>query len=125
MGRLPDRESKDGNTMSARTKKNQGMNWLTPKKRLAIYLRDGLACAYCGRSIEDEARLTLDHLTPHSLGGSNAAGNLVTACLICNSSRGARSWTQFARSVANYLDHDVTPQAIRQHILRCIARDLR
>ena len=60
--------------MAARGKPNgsyQGMNWIKPAKRLALYLRDGLACAYCGDGIEDGIRLTLDHLTPHSLGGSN------------------------------------------------------
>lgn len=31
----------------------QGMNWIRQDKRLAIYLRDGLACVWCGeRSVE-------------------------------------------------------------------------
>ena len=52
-------------------KGGQGMNWLRPEKRLAIYLRDGLACCYCGSGVEDGVKLTLDHLTPHSQGGTN------------------------------------------------------
>ena len=68
----------------------QGMNWITQKKRLAIYLRDGLACAYCGASVETGAQLSLDHLIPHSEGGTNHESNLVTCCSRCNSSRGAR-----------------------------------
>ena len=111
--------------MAARGKPNgsyQGMNWIKPAKRLALYLRDGLACAYCGDWIEDGIRLTLDHLTPHSLGGSNEAGNLVTACLKCNSSRGARDWHEFTAAVATYLDGDVSSEQLVAHIENCITR---
>lgn len=89
-----------------RKERNQGMNWIRKEKRLAIYLRDGLACVYCGSGIEDEVKLTLDHLTPHSHGGSNAADNLVTCCHKCNSVRGNRSWTGFAKNAATYTNTD-------------------
>ena len=49
----------------------QGMNWIRQDKRLAIYLRDGLACAYCGHSVESGASLSLDHLKPASKDGCN------------------------------------------------------
>ena len=78
------------------------MNWIRKEKRLAIYLRDGLACAYCGQSIEDGAKLTLDHLKPYSKGGSNAPTNLVTCCALCNSKRGNRTIKAFAAGVAHY-----------------------
>ena len=94
----------------------QGMNWLRPAKRLAIYLRDGLACCYCDQAVEDGAKLTLDHLRPHFGGGSNAATNLVTACHVCNSSRGKRDWKLFAGKVAGYVNHGVTAAAIIAHI---------
>lgn len=95
---------------------NQGMNWIRPAKRLSIYLRDGLACCWCGATIEDGAILTLDHLTPHSHGGSNDATNLVTSCGRCNSSRGNRSTKVFAAAVAGYLNHGVKPEAILAHV---------
>ena len=110
--------------MSERTKINQGMNWIRCEKRLAIYLRDGMACCYCGHGVEDGAQLTLDHLTPHSKGGCNEAGNLVTCCLRCNSSRGDRPVATFARAVAGYLDHGVPPKAILAHIRNCRGRVL-
>lgn len=95
----------------------QGMNWIRPGKRLAIYLRDGLACCYCGAAVEDEGTiLTLDHLRPSSSGGSNSETNLVTACHRCNSSRGKRSWRIFAFAVADYRNHGLTPEAIIAHI---------
>ena len=74
----------------------QGMNWCRPATRLAIYLRDGMACVWCGAGAEDAARLTLDHLRPHTHGGTNVPTNLVTACVTCNSARGAQSVSAFA-----------------------------
>jgi len=104
-----------------RRERNQGMNWIRPEKRLAIYLRDGLACVWCGATVEDD-RLTLDHLKPHSHGGSNEATNLVTCCHRCNSSRGNRTVNTFAAVVAAYLDHGVRPASILIHIARCTKR---
>lgn len=68
----------------------QGMNWIRQDKRLAIYLRDGCACVYCGEGIEQGATLSLDHLKTNRSGrASNDAENIVTACTADNSSRGA------------------------------------
>lgn len=97
-------------------KGGQGMNFVTPKKRIALYLRDGLACCYCGSTLEDGAKLTLDHLIPHSHGGGNKEQNLVTACHKCNSSRGNRDWREFAAKVADYLNHGTTADDIIRHI---------
>lgn len=102
----------------------QGMNWIRPVKRLAIYLRDGLACAYCGDGVESGAKLTLDHLKPHSQGGCNCESNLVTCCHKCNSSRGNRALVEFTEKVAGYLNHGVTGQAILEHIQATSAKAL-
>jgi len=68
--------------------KGQGSKWIRKDKRLAIYLRDGMACAYCGKGVEESGNhLTLDHLLPCAAGGGNHEGNLVTCCLSCNSRR--------------------------------------
>lgn len=107
-----------------RQERNQGMNWIRKEKRLAIYLRDGLACCYCGEGIEDGARLTLDHLNPHSNGGSNSESNLVTCCHRCNSSRGNRDWQEFAGAVASYLNHGIAAEDIISHISTTVTRSL-
>lgn len=61
-----------------------------------IHARDGHRCQYCGATeLESGAKLHLDHLTPRSRGGLDAAENLVTACRSCNCSRGAKSLSQF------------------------------
>lgn len=70
-----------------RAQRNQGMNWIRQEKRLAIYLRDGEACTYCGATSATDI-MTLDHLLPHVAGGTNRESNLVTCCKTCNSSRG-------------------------------------
>ena len=102
----------------------QGMNWVRQTTRLAIYLRDGMACAYCGHSVEDGASLSLDHLTPHSQGGSNEATNLVTACTRCNASRGDRPVARFCAAVAEYLDRDIDSAVIAQRIFLLAAQPL-
>lgn len=104
--------------------KYQGSKWIRREKRLAIYLRDGMACAWCGMGIEDGIRLTLDHLIPHIHGGSNEATNLVTSCLTCNSSRGDRPIIEFACAVAQYKNHDLTWDSVLDHITDCIERPL-
>ncbi len=99
-----------------------GRNWIRPEKRLALYLRDGLACAYCGDSLEDGAQLTLDHLKPVSQGGRHDATNLVTACTHCNSRRKARTVRGFCRAVAVYLGTGIEAREIERHVRRCAAR---
>jgi len=49
-------------------------------------MKSGRKCAYCGSA----SSLSLDHLVPRSLGGSDSADNLVYACRSCNSSKGDR-----------------------------------
>ena len=102
--------------------KNQGQNWIRPEKRLSIYLRDGLGCAYCGAGVEQGIKLTLDHLTPHSQGGSNKETNLVSCCLSCNSARGTRDVKEFATGVAAYrgTDAEAILAGIRDRVRRVL-----
>lgn len=111
--------------MAARGMENskyQGSKWISRPRRLAIYLRDGMSCVYCGATIEDGASLTLDHLTPFCEGGTHESHNLVTCCSRCNSSRGARSVKTFVAAVAEYLDHDVKASSILRHITCTVKR---
>lgn len=101
-----------------------GINWIRQERRLAIYLRDGLSCAYCGDSLEEGAQLSLEHLIPRSQGGSNQVTNLVTACHRCNSARGDRPFAKFSNAAAGYLDHGITAAQIQAHVQDCTGRDL-
>lgn len=70
----------------ARKDSYNGMNWIRQEKRIAIYIRDGWKCAYCGRCLKDAAhrQRQIDHIFPVALGGDNSAVNLVTICDTCN-----------------------------------------
>ncbi len=87
--------------MSTRTENWQGMNWIRQERRLAIYVRDGFAGVYCGITIEQNAKLSLDHIIPASHGGDNQSSNLVTACLSCNCKRGDTDIFTFVSSLDN------------------------
>lgn len=103
---------------------NTGMNWIRKEKRLAIYLRDGMACVYCGAAVEDEHTvLTLDHLRPRSKGGCNSETNLVTCCHRCNSNRQDRPVAEFIRAAAGYTNTD--PKAIERHVRNCRNRAIK
>ena len=76
-------------TKKARSPHQPTGQWIRAEKRLAIYLRDRMQCVYCLRDLHDAdpMDITLDHVVAKSDGGSNEAGNLVTACRECNCSR--------------------------------------
>lgn len=64
----------------------RGSKWIQPKRRRAIYERDGWRCGHCRADLRDapcHAR-TLDHIIPRAAGGSHHSSNLVTSCLTCN-----------------------------------------
>jgi 5-methylcytosine-specific restriction endonuclease McrA len=72
--------------------------WITPRNRLAIYIRDGFACCYCGRDLRNARPndVGLDHLKPQSQGGGHEHSNLVTACFSCNRGRSVTPWHRYA-----------------------------
>lgn len=103
----------------------QGMNWIRQEKRLAIYLRDGCSCVWCGLAVEDDdVKLTLDHVVPHSKNGSNHESNLVTACHRCNTLRSNRDAKAFAKAVAQYINNGVKASDIIKHVVACSRRPL-
>lgn len=67
----------------ATTASGRGAEWR--RVRLQVLERDGRVCRYCGR-----AATTVDHVVPKIKGGSDDLGNLVAACVRCNTSKGDR-----------------------------------
>jgi 5-methylcytosine-specific restriction endonuclease McrA len=59
------------------------------KNRLAVLKRDGRRCQIQGVGCLVVAN-AVDHIVPHSLGGSDAIENLRAACKHCNSAKGRR-----------------------------------
>lgn len=93
---------------------NQGSKWIREDLRLAIYLRDGGCCVYCGCN----DTLTLDHVTPSLREGSNDPRNLVTACKSCNSKKQDQTLCQWlGSSLAAEMK-----KRVRKHTARAITR---
>ena len=104
------------------TANRHGSKWIRPAKRQAIYDRDGHCCVYCERSIyTDVVMLTLDHVTPRSVGGDNAHTNLVTACRSCNSARRDLPVGAFALTLA---DQGVDPKSVARRVRNSLRRNV-
>ena len=68
-------------TERRRIRKLQNKEYLiTEKEYKKLYSQP---CVYCG----SKKRITMDHVIPVSRGGTHGIGNLVSACLSCNSSK--------------------------------------
>jgi 5-methylcytosine-specific restriction endonuclease McrA len=48
-------------------------------------------CCYC-KEIFTIEKLTIEHLVPHILGGTNEESNIALACTTCNQQRGREAW---------------------------------
>lgn len=59
---------------------------ISKRTRFEIMRRDDYTCRYC-RSKENA--LTIDHVVPVALGGTDHPDNLVAACAACNSGKGS------------------------------------
>lgn len=92
------RKTRNGSKVHTNYTGKRSGHWITPSRRLAIYLRDNFCCAYCGKDLRggDKLDLTLDHLKARVTGGTDSETNLVTACRPCNSQRGDKKWTSYA-----------------------------
>lgn len=63
---------------------------VSKRTRYEVLRRDNHTCRYCGASAPD-ATLTVDHVTPTALGGSDSPDNLVAACRDCNYGKASTS----------------------------------
>lgn len=59
---------------------------VSKRLRFEVLRRDSHTCRYCGRSAP-EVKLTVDHVVPETLGGSDDPDNLVAACSDCNAGK--------------------------------------
>lgn len=59
---------------------------VSKRLRMEIFRRDNHTCRYCGAKAPN-AEITIDHVVPTALGGSDDPSNLVTACADCNNGK--------------------------------------
>lgn len=76
---------------------------VSKRTRFEVLRRDNYTCRYCRST---DGVLTIDHVVPVALGGSDDSSNLVAACKDCNA--GKSSTAADASTVA-----DVTADALR------------
>lgn len=57
---------------------------ISGKLRYAILQRDASKCRRCGKTVEDNIKLEVDHKLPVEWGGTNDPDNLWILCNICN-----------------------------------------
>jgi 5-methylcytosine-specific restriction protein A len=85
-------------------------------RRRRVLERDGHTCLRCGTT----AALTLDHVIPVSMGGTNAPGNLQTLCEPCNQWKANRAMDFRKRpSFKETLRPSVRPSQPRPFIAPC------
>lgn len=63
---------------------------VSKRTRFEVLRRDGHTCRYCGGRAPD-VHLTVDHVIPTALGGSDDPSNLVAACRDCNAGKSSSS----------------------------------
>ena len=81
--------------------------------RQAIKEANNYECIYCGEK-HHEHDLTIDHVHPRTMGGTNITSNCVPACRACNQSKGSQDWL-------NWFRDNFPPDPFReQHILQWI-----
>lgn len=68
----------------------EGVMAVTKRTRFEVLRRDNHSCRYCGATAPD-VKLTVDHVVPLALGGSDEPSNLVAACSACNSGKSSTS----------------------------------
>lgn len=61
---------------------------VSKRTRYEVLKRDNYTCRYCRST---EGQLTVDHVTPVTLGGSDDPSNLVAACRDCNAGKSSTS----------------------------------
>lgn len=105
-------------------RKGRSSKWITASRRLAIYLRDGFACVYCGRDLRRARKqdVALDHLKPQCKDGGHESSNLVTACKRCNCARQERPWWQYATGGAVARIKSQRRKALNLDLARAVVR---
>lgn len=90
---------------------------VSKRLRYEVLRRDNHACRYCGGTAPG-VRLTVDHVVPVVLGGTDMPDNLVSACVDCNSGKSATP-------PGSSLVADVREDALRWAAAQKVAQDAR
>ena len=99
-------------------KKPRSSAWIRPRKRWAIYVRDGFCCVYC---FTRDDYLQLDHLFPRSSPWrDNDHRRLVTCCERCNTEKGGLSMSKWLRYLRDSKGVDILEVYRRLQVARYV-----
>lgn len=83
-------EEKETLVLPKKIKKQATKRTIPLSLRYKVLKRDNSKCVVCGRGIDDNVILHVDHKIPYSLGGATTLENLQTLCSECNLGKGNR-----------------------------------
>ena len=90
----------------------------TKPEKWQVYAKCNAKCAICGKYLKF-SKMTIDHITPLSRGGTNEISNLQAACSTCNKSKGDMTLDEFYQKMIT-----VVFKSKAQIVKRCIAKML-
>jgi len=90
---------------------------VTKRTRYEVLKRDNHTCRYCHAT---DSPLTIDHVLPVALGGSDSPDNLIAACKDCNAGKSSSSPT--ADLVADVKQDDLRWNAALARVAKARAR---
>src|SRR5690242_10107126 len=79
-----------GRPTPAETERGDASMAVSKRTRYEVLTRDNHTCRYCG-GVAPDVVLTVDHVVPTALGGSDKPDNLVAACKDCNAGKASTS----------------------------------
>lgn len=107
------RYADDGAAIRARVHaRKRSVGVVDPTIRAVLFELFEGRCAYC-----PNAATTIDHLVAVSNGGESSRGNLVPACVSCNSKKRARSLDSFLREAVLPNEHLIINEVVMADIL--------
>lgn len=96
---------------------------VSKRTRYEVLRRDNHTCRYCGGTAPDVV-LTVDHVTPVALGGSDKPDNLVAACKDCNAGKASTSPDEVMVTDVQQADFRWSQAIARAAEIRATERDL-
>lgn len=78
---------------------------VSKRLRYEVLRRDKQTCQYCGARAP-QTPLTVDHVVPRTLGGSDQPDNLVAACFDCNAGKSSSRPDDALTHAVSAADHD-------------------
>jgi hypothetical protein len=90
-----DRSGRISSRSNARAASVGSEGTFSPKEWRDLVTYFGQSCAYCTRHESVVGKLTADHVTPLSRGGTGYIDNILPACLSCNATKGDKTLLEF------------------------------